>query len=297
MFKRYFILLSLLVLMSTGVASAQEGGSTLAAWADVPASAFSMSQQVEWPYYQVVFEEFNTYTATGDPTPSCVSGHAYSLWHTFVAPQTGKITVHGAGWNFDSLVAVYKTSAADANEVACFNTSATTYHYDGGTINVKAGTRYYVMFAAVGTGVGVGSDATMWTRYHSNDTLEAGFVIPPAGVYSNVQEHIETASAAYYATATCANRNYTVYYKFRPTASGRYEFSTQNSSYDTVIGLYHNGGVIACHDDISIENRNSRLRATMQAGQTYYLIIGQSINATPVRTDNLTLSLRVRRLS
>lgn len=307
MFKRCFGLLILCVLLSTGMVSAQDGGSTLAAWADTPASAFNVSQQVEWPSYQLTFTQIHTYTPSDntEPAASCVPGQSYTLWHTFIPAQSGPLKIELTGSNFSTFLAVYKTSPTVSNEIECW-TTASIGTLDGPTVNVRAGTRYYVMFAAFSIGDSVNTASTMTMRYSSNSILDRAFQIPRSGVYSNVQDQIEQASGTFYPTPGCPDRNFNVYYKFRPSVSGRYEVSTQGSNYDTVVALYDPsigvsdsslaGQIVSCHNDISVENANSRLRVNLTAGSTYFFIIGQAIDSRLPMNDNMTLSLRVRKL-
>lgn len=306
MFKRCFGLLALFVLLSTGVVSAQDGGSTLAAWADTPASAFDVSRQIEWPTYQLTFNQANTYSGNGDPATSCMSSSSFSLWHTFVPTQTGRLQIDAAGSNYDVFLAIYRTSVTAANEIKCVDASPSIGFLDGTSLNVVAGTRYYVMIAAANL-TGIDATSTITVRYSSNSILDRSFVIPASGVYSNTQDRIELASAASYATpGGCPDRSYNVYYKFRPTVSGRYEITTQGSNYDTVLALYEASAIVAgsslsgaitnCHDDISSENVTSRLRVNLVARTTYWFIVGQSAESSAPMTDNMNLSLRVRKL-
>lgn len=296
MLKRWFVILVVLLVSVSGV-SAQEGGSTLQAWADSPASALNISTQVEWPEFRMQFGAVNTYGTAGDPAPSCSSGHSYSLWQTFVAPQTGKLGIWAGTNNYDTVAVVYKTTPSAANTVACLNGTTSTNAWDGGDVNVTAGTRYYVMFAAVGTGVGVNSSSVLNTLYYGNNAEIGAFQIPAGGNYTNLQDHIETAVPTLSdPVGTCPGVSHIVYYKFRPSSSGMYEFSTLNSSYDTVIGVTEGGNLVGCNDNINTGTRNSRLRLNLTAGHRYLIVIGQSNSAAPLQTDNMTLSLRVRKL-
>jgi hypothetical protein len=233
---------------------------------------------------------------TDSVTPTCSSGHSHSLWHTFVAPQTGRMVFWTLGTNFDTVTAVYKTTPTTANQMACFNTISASNDWDGGNVNVIAGTRYYVLIAAVGAGSSVDSSSQIIQVYYSNNARVQSFLIPGSGTYSNIQDHIENASNLYYASGTCGTQNYGVYYKFRPTVSGRYEFSTNGSSYDTNILLDDGAGFSNCNEDISNNNYNSRIRPTLVAGTTYYIMIGQTSIAWPIQTDDMVLSLRVRKM-
>lgn len=290
--KRWWFAL-LILLLGVGSTSAQDGGSTLQAWADSPASAIDLTHQMGWPTHSRQINAINTYAATGDPTLSCASSHAYSLWATFVAPQTGFITIQADGSNYDNVIALYKTSATAANEVRCANALGDSVDKEAVRFNVTAGTRYYVIFAAAGTGVNVGATSALTFTTISNSLPGNAFQIPASGSYSTVQLNIENADATLGSTGMCSSSRYFVYYRFKPAVSGRYEFSTNGSSYDTMMTIADNLGPFACNENINSDNVASRLRPNLTAGRTYLITIGQSPS---IAIGNPILSLSVRKL-
>lgn len=294
MLKQWWLGLMILLLGVHG-AKAQDGGSTLQSWADYPSSPFSISKQIEWPSYSITFGAINTYDTLDDPVPSCVPSHQYSIWHSFVAPQTGTITIQSIATNYDVLLAVYRDAPTAVNEIRCLNGRVGTADWEYGTFQVQTGKRYYVMIAAPGAGIGVDASSQVTIAYASNKFSDTPIVIPPSGSYSNIQTHIETTMPYEASTDGCPNFNYVVFYRFRPTTSGRYEFSTQDSSYDTIIRVASTSAIV-CNDDISVNNRNSRLRLNLVAGQYYAIAVGQSVAAPVMQDSNMVLSLRVRKL-
>jgi hypothetical protein len=295
--KRYlsFIVLVLVLCFSVSVVSAQDD-STLAAWADTPASAFNVTTQMSLPSYWVGFK-MNGYTAVGDVTPSCVTSHSHSLWHTFVAPRNAKIYILSQGSNYDALIAVYRTSPTLANEVACFNTETGAGSYDGGSVTVHAGVRYYVMLAAALPGPTPDANSSLFQLYRTNDAEERAYPIPGSGVYRITQYRVETGDATEpQPNSDCAGYDHVVFYKFKPTVSGSYQFLTTGSSYDTLITITDGTSFSACNDNINTNNYNSRLTVTLTAGTTYQIVIGQSSDAEIQLYDNMMLSLRVRKL-
>lgn len=294
MLKRLITGILFCLLVGTAAVSAQDGGSSLQAWADTHTSAFDVTQQIEWPRYERTFADIEAYNSNDSVTPSCSSGHSHSLWLTFVAPQTGKITIGTLGSNFTTVTAVYKNTPTVANEIGCLN--ATSVGLIVTDINIKAGTRYYMLLAATGTGTGVDASSELTQIFIANYKSENAFQISPSGVYTNIQGYIETASPTYAPAGTCGDFNLMVYYKFRPTVSGRYEFSTNGSGYDTLIHLQDGASLSVCNDNINVDNHNSRIRPTLVAGTLYYLVIGQSDLASPELNEDLVLSLRVRKL-
>ncbi|MGH2784503.1 MAG: hypothetical protein ACRDJ1_04540 [Actinomycetota bacterium] len=89
----------------------------------------------------------------------------------------------------------------------------------------------------------------------------------------------------------------TVWWKFTPGAKVHVKANTYESSYDTVLDLYHADGPnladleeIACNDNVAAQ-KTSRVTQILEAGQTYYFRIG-SKTATPV---TLKFRLKVRK--
>jgi len=71
----------------------------------------------------------------------------------------------------------------------------------------------------------------------------------------------------------------TVWYTFTPAATGEFKISTPGSSFDTVLAVYVGSSVnaltqIACSDDISSQDRTSRIVVNLNQGQTYRIQVG-----------------------
>jgi hypothetical protein len=296
MFRRWLIVMVTVLLSSIGVVGAQDQGSTLQVFIDTPATALDLTEDIEQPMFRRGIANISQYTSSGDPVLSCVSRHSYSVWQTFVAPQTGYLYFQSLASNYNLVVAVYRNTPTAQNQIRCVN-YAGTRHYEEARFRVTAGTRYYMMFAAVGAGFGVTSNSTITTYYTGNAWDTNGFEIPASGIYTNTQEHIENARIALYLYYDpCPDFSNVVYYRFRPSTSGRYEISTQGSNYDTVIVMYRDNPertYLGCSDNIDANNNNSLLEWDMQAGETY--IIGVAAvweGSDPVGPLTLTISTR-----
>lgn len=79
---------------------------------------------------------------------------------------------------------------------------------------------------------------------------------------------------------TCgASPDQTLWYKYKPTVSGYYQFSTIGSSFDTVIGVYRgntHGALqsVGCNDQLGLPGVNQSLvGAALTAGQDYYIVV------------------------
>jgi hypothetical protein len=295
MLKRWIVIVLLGILVNTAIVSAQDEGSTLQAWADTPASAINLTPQITLPMLGRSLKSINTYTAAGDPSLSCASGgHSYSLWMSFVAAQNGKVLIFGLGSNYDSVIGIFKTTPT--NEFRCANNFGETSDYENVTFNMVAGTRYYIMLAANGTGSNVDGTSSAEFAFITNASFTQPFQIPASGSYSIIQPGIENSYPTTISMGACTSSDFVVYYRFKPAVSGRYEFSTIGSSYDTVLAIDQGGVQVGCNQDINADNANSRLRPTLTAGQTYLITIGQTIGGQNPQTDDMVLSLRVRKL-
>jgi hypothetical protein len=295
MFKRWITGILFCLLLGVGAASAQDGGSSLQAWADTPGNAINLTPQMSAPRFWRTIGAINTYTSTGDPVLSCASsGYAYSLWASFVAPQTSIISVSAFGSNYDTVIGLFKTTAT--TQAQCDNDSAFTAT-ETMTFKMVAGTRYYLMFAAAGTGTGVDSTSFLDIVVTTNASLSKPFKIPASGSYSTMQTDIEYAfSTSQSFGGSCGSGNYLVFYSFKPAVSGRYEISTLGSNYDTVLGYAEDLTILGCNQDINTDNVNSRMRPILTAGHTYLFFVGQAVGGPNTLDHNLVMSLQVRKM-
>jgi subtilisin-like proprotein convertase family protein len=93
-------------------------------------------------------------TATGDPTPSCVTGFGAGVWYRFIPAAAGQLTVNTEGSSFDTGLALYSGDCGDWTQANCDDDSGsgTTSAI---TNTVVAGVAYYILAggynAATGT--------------------------------------------------------------------------------------------------------------------------------------------------
>jgi hypothetical protein len=284
----------LCLFLSVATAASAQGGSMLAAWGNTSANAMDINQQLKWPAY-LGYYKISGYDAVGEVSPSCVGSHSYSLWQTFVPSLTGRLTLYSSGSNYSSVVAIYQTSVSPENEISCINVGAAAY--GGSFVTLTAGVRYYIFTAASGTGGTVDGTSELTLFFSRNSLAEGALTLPASGAYNKVQNRIEFADNGYIDLADgCDPANHVVYYKFRPTVTDTYEFSTNGSTYDTILAVTGVRFVHVCSENISTTNYNSLVQVNLTAGHLYYIAIGQSFNARPVQTTAMSLSLRVRRL-
>lgn len=297
MFLRRFAAAAMLLMLGIGSVSAQEGSTLASGVGDNRNQALELSAVIERPQYATNW--YNAITFTGSATdPGACVGYDHSVWATFVAPQTGKLDINTYGSLYDTMIAVYKTSAVTANQVACNNDylSQTTSSV---TVSIQMGVRYYVLIGSVNPSPVVLNSVNdeLVLNFSSNMYRDMAFVVPATGRYTNVQDAIQTSTDDMVAPSCSAATNYSAWYSFKPTSSGRYEFSTAGSSYDTVLAVFRtsDGFEVACNDDINTNGdswKQSRVRPLLTANTRYYIYIGRYSNDPT--TLPLTLNLRVR---
>jgi len=76
----------------------------------------------------------------------------------------------------------------------------------------------------------------------------------------------------------CGAPQQTVWWKYKPTVSGYYQFNTFGSSFDTVLSVYRGdtpGALtgVGCGDDVGIVTSSSIVGAQLTGGQTYYIMV------------------------
>lgn len=293
MFLRRIAAVAMLMMVGVSSVHAQEGSTLAGGFGDSLGQAMEITAMVERPLYTRTISGISQYTkAANDPVMSC-DNHEQSVWQTFVASQTGRMTVHTSGSSFDTTMAVYRNSATAANEIACNNDANVGVPISSVDFPIQAGTRYYVLLGAHES-VNAGDGSSLMVNYVSNRTVPNAFVIPASGNYSNVQEMMETAIEVNL-PVSCGFHSHGVWYSFRPSTSRQYEFSTAGSSYDTIMAVVRRSdmSVLACNDDAPTDNRFSRIRINLTANTRYLIFIGKYGGAS-ANDDDFTLSFRAR---
>lgn len=302
MLRRWFSLMVIVLVFGVSAVGAQDQGSTLQAVGDTPFGAVDITAQVKTPYFYNELPGARNYTSTGDSQLSCVNSHSRSAWHVFVASQTGIITVEARGTNYNMVLAVYKNTGAASNLIRCIDrVEAGVFRWEEVKFPVTAGSRYYVMFAAVGSGAGMDRHSEIQSHYTMNSSPRGAFVVPGSGSYRNVQPNIEMAgdyTAFEHGCSEVVAYGYPVFYSFRPSTTAVYSISTVDSSYDTVIMLLlpSRDNALACNDNANDNTTTSRLEWELEAGKTYYIMIGFRRPSFEILPPNTTLSLRIRKL-
>lgn len=91
--------------------------------------------------------------------------------------------------------------------------------------------------------------------------------------------------------------NESVWYQFTPDNSGRYQFDTVDSNYDTVLSIWTSASAslsdmvaLDCNDDIQRDS-TSRIRTRLIAGTTYYIRVSAFSLSSTASTLNISVIL------
>ena len=226
---------------------------------------------------------------TGEPRPCASIGG--TVWFTWTPSASGTATIDTMGSGYDTALAVYTGSSLTAlTSVGCNDdisstdldsrvsfsaTSGVTYRIQAGGYNGATGSLTLKVTAPASctnnNNFGCASTASAATTYSqstSGYTLESGEPRP------------------------CGSIGATAWYKWTPSTSGTATITTSGSGYDTVLAVYTGSSVgaltnVACNDDISSTDLDSRVSFSATAGVTYRIQAGGYNGATG------TLNLRV----
>ena len=285
---------------------------------DVRAEATAIPDAGPFPY-STQLTDITGATSTGDPllpppSTSFDTNISHSVWYKFRPSAAGLYTI-STGFDTDttfrdSTMVMYTA----ANETAPLSLFA--FNEDSGSLraaistNLTGGTLYYVVVWVGRVEVITNQALDLQLRITkpiipSNDTCENPIVIPSSIQAPYLTAKIDTTRATTTTTVSppcvtnagaVASRD--VWYRFTPSTSGTYIFSTGTDTGtlidDTAIGLYTLAGgcqfanQIACNDN---SFGRAVLSATLAAGTTYYIAVWDNAPAyVPSETD---LQLRV----
>ncbi len=111
-----------------------------------------------------------------------------------------------------------------------------------------------------------------------NDNFESATNIATVPYSITQPFHSRSVTSQISDPVTCGESpGQTLWWKYKPTVSGHYQFNTHGSSFDTVLGVYlgNTPGAltqVACNDDSGI-GATSLVGAQLTAGQTYYIVV------------------------
>ena len=214
---------------------------------------------------------FSTVNATvEEDEPIAVSCEyaSASVWSTWTAPASGKVTFSTAGSDFDTILGIYRydTLAEVAfNDDADDSTSRCTFM-------AQEGQAYYVVIAGYNDS---GAAALSWEYVvgpANDDRANAETLSGASGTrsFSTVNATVESGEPI---VLSCEDSSASVWFKWTAPTSGKATFSTAGSGFDTVLGVYRYDTLaeVAFNDDS--DDRTSSCFFLVQAGQTYYVVV------------------------
>jgi hypothetical protein len=233
----------------------------------------------------------NATKEAGEPNIAGNTG-GKSVWWTWTAPASGKVTISTAGSNFDTTSGIYTGSSVAALTLVASNDDAPGVHTSLVTFIAVAGTTYQIAVDGYNGAAG-------------NITLNVA--LTPSGPANNnfANRTVITGSSA---TVTGSNVNATkeagepniagnaggksVWWTWTAPASGKVTISTAGSNFDTTLGIYTGSAaaaltLVASNDDAP-GVRTSLVTFNAVAGVTYQIAV-DGYNAV---TGNIVLSIR-----
>jgi hypothetical protein len=223
----------------------------------------------------------------GEPQNAGTLGGA-SVWFNWTAPGNGTYFFKTAGSNFNTTLGIYT-----GNLVSSLTSIASNNDVSGGD-NTS-----YAQFAAVsGTTYHISVDGFQGAA--GNITLTWALVPPPNDNFANA---VTVAGASGQTTGTNVGAtaesgepafltgHKTSWWKWVATGNGPFEFDTEGSSIDTLLGVYTGSAVnslavVGQNDDVSGLDNKSKVNFTAVSGTTYYIAIDGKAGATGALTLN-----------
>jgi hypothetical protein len=220
-------------------------------------------------------------TEAGEPGFSCGYSVGKTVWYKFSVATTKQIVLTTAGSNFDTVMAVYEdTGGMTLVEQLCNDDYYNRHLQSRITFEANANTTYYV---------GVGG--------YSGDygLLNLHMAIPDwAGSYYAIEEvpfthQISTMTATESGTdgqvpaCDLNESDNTIWYLHSQGTSQTVFFDTASTDFDTTISVWRKTGpvtmdFVTCDDDSGI-GLTSQVQVDLQAGETYYIIVGEYAGA------------------
>ncbi|HEX6625989.1 MAG TPA: hypothetical protein VF064_19890, partial [Pyrinomonadaceae bacterium] len=219
----------------------------------------------------------------GEPFHAFNPGGA-SVWYKWTAPSTRTVDFSTAGSNFDTTLAVYKSTTAGLVEVASNDEASATLSTSRATFDAVAATVYYIAVDGYNDGVttATGSITLQWsaTPVPANNNFASAQVLAAATTGSatgtNRGATLET-SEPYHANDDGGK---SVWYKWTAPSTGNIEFSTAGSNFDTLLGVYTGTAVNALtgvagndEEDFNAGVHTSRVVFSAVAGTVYYIAV------------------------
>ncbi len=228
---------------------------------------------------------FNTNTAKefGEPFHHGNNG-GRSVWWSWVAPASAPVMINTLGSDFDTILAVYQgTTLGALTPVAADDDSAGD---DQAIVTFEAvqGVEYHIAVDGYNGGNGAPSGRVVLNlrqfqlgALHANDNFEDG---PPisAPFLSMIGNNIGATRQSGEPAHGAAFQGRSVWWTWTAPTDGPVTFSTTNSQFDTILGVYTGASVsalslVAENDDINLGRYQSSVTFQAVAGTVYRIAV------------------------
>ena len=228
---------------------------------------------------------FNTNTAKefGEPFHHGNNG-GRSVWWSWVAPASAPVMINTLGSDFDTILAVYQgTTLGALTPVAADDDSAGD---DQAIVTFEAvqGVEYHIAVDGYNGGNGAPSGRVVLNlrqfqlgALHANDNFEDG---PPisAPFLSMMGNNIGATRQPGEPAHGAAFQGRSVWWTWTAPTDGPVTFSTTNSQFDTLLGVYTGASVsalslVAENDDINLGRYQSSVTFQAAAGTVYRIAV------------------------
>jgi hypothetical protein len=214
----------------------------------------------------------DTTGATQAPDDPYCYGAGGTVWFQFTPTASARLEINLTASDYPARVSVFTGTRGNLSTVACGDTTEDL------RFNAAAGTTYYFMFDNLYYGYNGGQlnfTVSLAPPPPPNDDFDNATVISTVP-YSNTEDTSDATSAVDDPNCfTLPGSDPTVWYKFTPSQSLRYNINTNASSYPTAVSVYT--GTRGNLSQLTCTFGSAQFSAT--AGQTYYIEVGSVAGA------------------
>jgi len=250
-------------------------------------------------FYDTQYAKLAT-NAADDPAIGTLGPLNKTVWYKFTPIASGTLKVYTANSGYDTVLAIWTGSRGNLKLVKSNDNYNGTQSYT--YFNVTPGTTYHIEVASRSTD----ADQLKFRLYFkptspANNNFDYAVAVPSSAAAFSTSK-VQDVSAASTSSddpnfSTDLGRRYkTVWYKFRPLASGTLVADTIGSNFNTVLGVWR--GSRGALRQVGMDNDSggsgaSRLQVDLVSGITYYIEVANYDATGPMRMQlNLNFTPR-----
>lgn len=199
---------------------------------------------------------------------------SFTVWYKWTAPQDGTISFNTEGSSFDTLLGVFVAggSVGTNDDISATNLQSRV------SFNAQQGTEYFIAVGTKLSPLSFGSIRLNWgvNPPPSNDDL--------LNAQRLTRENGSTACDTFFATDATTDPatidgeqpHNTVWYQWTPIVPGTAHISTENSHFDTLLGIYTGtpGALLSlAENNDSSSSTRSAVDFTCEEAETYFILV------------------------